>query len=370
MGFWHTGYAEFHEPIGLGEYSYTPAPPARYVCEQCGQDFADIEALRRHRFEQHPLRQPSLLVRGRPVGSIPLKVMSLLTPSEIIIEDATRCRVNGHELSMTMLQSHLSLLTQNFVDVELINDSVTSKFMLDFRVAENDDLEGVEAGFLRLARDQTLTTAAISRFIKDCEDFPTAKDYCDGICQYLYGVMAKEHSPDSGLQPGRYVGKFSQSVDTLSGFDRVLARTICALIAFNFNHFSDAATLAPASTLRDVATAFAGLLQGQSWQNETASATGGQLEQLLTDQDTLQILTDASDSLLKLKTRTEELQAHLRRATAGYDRLKRALLTAEALAAIDSEPTHKQARRIAREWVGNSDTSIWAQGLLNRLGKR
>ena len=55
MGFWHTGYAEFHEPSGLEGYIYSPPPPVRYVCEHCTASFAELEELRRHAGRYHHL---------------------------------------------------------------------------------------------------------------------------------------------------------------------------------------------------------------------------------------------------------------------------------------------------------------------------
>ena len=74
MGFWHTGYAEFHEPTGLDGFAYQAPPSVRYVCEHCEQYYFELDDLRRHRFEQHPLRQPALLLRGRAVGTLPLMI--------------------------------------------------------------------------------------------------------------------------------------------------------------------------------------------------------------------------------------------------------------------------------------------------------
>lgn len=370
MGFWHTGYAEFHEPMGLGDYIYTPAPPTRYVCEQCAQDFADLEALRRHRFEQHPLRQPSLLVRGRAAGQVPLKVMTPLKPVDVVIEDAVICRVNGQVMETTSLGTHLAAMAKGFVDIELGNEGATSHCVLDFRIADEAHLLGVESAFLRMARDRVLTIDAVARFIQDCHDFASAIPYYDGICQYLYGVMAKEGAPDSGLRPDQYIEKFLQAAETLSGFDRPLACSVRALVAFNFNQFHDAELLAPEGALRRASGAFAGLLQGLPWHFEKVftPVPGGAVEELLTDQDTLQVLADASYGLVHLKARTDELQAHLRRSPSGYDRLKRALLAAEALAACDDAASHAQACKLAREWVGTADTSAWAQAMLERLG--
>lgn len=370
MGFWHTGYAEFHEPTGLGEYVYLPPPPVRYVCEHCAQSFTELEALRKHRFEQHPVRQPALLLRGKPVGALPQLLMTPLHAADVLVEDASRCLLNDQPVELTHLGQRLAVLRQEYVQVELRNEGAATRCVLDFRVAEEAHLAGVETAFLRLARERVLNLQAVSRFNDDCRAFASAMPYCDGISHYLYGVMTKERSPDSGLRHEEYVQRFLRSSEELSGFDRPLARSVRALVAFHFNHFSDAEYLAPEGALRHAAGAFAGLLQGLPWHFDEAFSPepGNAVEDLLTDQDTLQILADASHGLVGLKARADELLAHLRRASVGgYDHMKRMLLACEALAARDDPDSHAEARRLARELAGKTDTSAWAKALLEQL---
>lgn len=369
MGFWHTGYAEFHEPTGLEGFVYRPPPPIRFVCEYCSHHFAELEDLRRHRFEQHPLRQPALLLRGRAVGALPLAVLTPLRPEDVTVEDVTRCTINGRAIASADLGAHLASMTSEFVELELANDDIRSHCVLDFRIAAEEHLAGVEAAFLRMARDLTLSIDAVSRFIQDCRSFDSAMPYCDGVCHYLYGVMAKEQAPDSGLRPSQYTERYQRASEELAGFDRPLARSVRALVAFHFNQFDQAEALAPEGALRHASGAFASLLQCLPWHLEVAfsSAAGSAVEDLLTDQDTLQILADASLGLLELKGRTEELQGRLRRVPAGYDRLKRVLLAGEAFAARDDAASHAAARRLARELAAQPDTSAWAEAMLERL---
>jgi hypothetical protein len=370
MGFWHTGYAEFHEPTGLDNFVYSPPPPVRYVCEHCAASFAELEELRRHRFEQHPIRQPALWLRGRAVGALPQLVMTPLSAADVVVEDASRCLVNGSPVPLSKLGQRLAAMTREFVELKLENAGATTKCVLDFRIADEAHLAGVEAAFLRLARDHVLSIDALSRFIHDCREFPSAMPYCDGICHYLYGVLAKERSPDSGLKQAQYVERYLRASDELSGFDRPLARSVRALIAFHFNQFDEAELLAPEGALRHAAGAFAGLLQGMPWHFDAAfsPAPGSAVEDLLTDQDTLQILADASHGLVELKLRSDELLAHQRRAAAGgYDQLKRTLLASEALAAREDAASHTEARKLARGLASQHDTSNWAEAMLERL---
>lgn len=369
MGFWHTGYAEFHEHVGLEGFAYSPPPPIRYVCEHCSQNFLELEDLRRHRFEQHPLRQPALLLRGRAVGTLPLKVLTPLMAEDVIVEDATRCTINGRVVKPSALGRHLAPITHEFVELELTNGTTNTRCVLDFCIVEEKHLVGVEAAFLHIARDRVLSIEAVSRFIQDCRGFGSAMPYCDGICHYLYGVMAKEQAPDSGLRLNQYIERYLRASEELKGFDRPLARSVRALVAFHFNQFDEAESLAPHGALRQASGAFAGLLLGLPWHFKAAfsSAPGSAVENLLTDQDTLQILVDASQGLVELKEQAEQLQARLKRMPASYDRLKCMLLTSEACASRDDTASHVVARRFARELAAQPETSAWAEAMLERL---
>jgi hypothetical protein len=370
MGFWHTGYAEFHEPTGFEGYAFSPPPPVRYVCEHCAASFSDLESLRSHRFEQHPVRQPALWIRGRAAGAMPQLLMTPLHAADVVVEDAASCFLNGSPVALSVLGKRLAAMTKEFVELLFENSGATTRCVLDFRIADEAHLVGVEDAFLRLARGKQLTLDAVGRFIIECSAFPSAKLYLDGICHYLYGVMAKERAPDSGLKQPEYVQRYLRASDELSGFERPLARSVRALIAFHFNQFDEAELLAPNGALRHAAGAFAGLLQGLPWHFDVAfsPAPGNAVEDLLTDQETLQILADASHGLVELKVRADELYAHLRRATVGgYDQMKRTLLAAEALASREDAASHTTARKLARELASQHDTSAWSEQILERL---
>lgn len=369
MGFWHTGYIEFHELTGLGEHSAERPQPVRYACEHCALDFAELEMLRRHRFEVHPLRQPVLLLRGRPVGELPVILMTPMQAVDVLVEGAMRCRLNGAVVEPASVGAQLATMRREYVELELANDGLVLHRILDFRVAEEAHLTGVEEAFARMAQDRALDIDAVSRFSKECRSFASAMQYCDGICHFLYGVMAKERSPDSGLRPDQYSERYLRAIDMLASFERPLARSVRALVAFHFNHFHDAERLASAGTLKQAAGAFAALLQGMPWRFDgtVSIETSSAVEDLLTDQDTLQILGDTSRGLLHLKAHAEDLLFQVKRMGTGYDRLKRQLLAGEALAACNDDASRTQARKLARELVGQDAAGLWAEALLKKM---
>jgi hypothetical protein len=160
----------------------------------------------------HPLRQPALLLRGRPIGEVPVQLMSPLQAADVVLEDTAHCKLNGQVVAPSSLGAQLATMRREYVELELANDGLTMRRVLDFRIAEEADLAGVEAAFERLADERALNIDSVSRFTKECRAFATAMPYCDGICHYLYGVMAKEHSPDSGLPHEQYSERYHRAV--------------------------------------------------------------------------------------------------------------------------------------------------------------
>src|SRR5689334_9460164 len=100
MGFWHTGYQEFHELTGLE--TWAPAPPT-YHCAHCEAPFDCAEDVRIHRFASHPLRRPSLFVRGRELGTRPLRITQPLAAGDIRIDGCEQASLNGTEISVAAL---------------------------------------------------------------------------------------------------------------------------------------------------------------------------------------------------------------------------------------------------------------------------
>lgn len=369
MGFWHTGKSDLEMYAGLDDFVYKPGPPVRYHCQSCSKIFNKLEELRQHRFEAHPTLQPSLFLHGLRLGSLTVKLHQKLKANDIFVTNAVKCLVNNKVVNVQDLGVVLANFENNWVDVILQNGSNTINYKLDFQIASNKDLIGVEEEFLKMARNRTLDDNSMSRFISDCRGaYPTAMAYCDGICQYLYALRLKEGSDKGSDVFNAYTKQFNQANATLAGFNRQLAKSFRALIAFNFNHFEEAEILATEGPLKQAAGVLAGLLQGKAWALKEAFSPEleNTAEKLLTDQNTLDILFYTSQGLLTLINDIANLNAQLE-STNHYDKFKYNLIRTEALVAKACSQSLKDAKRLARQMTGADLTASWANKLIQRI---
>lgn len=363
MGFWHTGYIEFHEPVGLG--TWNPTPPV-YACPHCESVFSTCEALQDHRFEAHPLRRPLLFVRGDEVGTQPIRITTALSPADIRVEHCERASINGDAIPLARLAGALARTVSDAVRLTLSKQGVEATFELDFRIASESDLAGVEDEFRRTAQARRLDTRAIDEFILATRPFGTGVGYCDGICAYLYGVLAKERTGGATLPFEAYGGKFNKAAEELSAYERPLARTIRALVAFHFNHFQDAFRQASAtSRLARAAARYARWLGGESLSVCSASTIpmNDAVEALVTDWDTEQILRFANRTLADLAAQASDVEALLSRDLVEYDRVKLRVLLAHAYADSGSR---EDAGRHAKALWNVPRFEQWAQNILSR----
>lgn len=367
MGFWHTGYIEFHEPTGFGDWQRLPTV---YRCGQCDQTFDSADALRTHRFETHPLRRPVLVVRDREVGTRPLRVTTALKAAHIKIEGCDRALLNGQEVPVHRVPAILASSSSDVVRLLLEKSGVEAVFELDFRIASVSDLEGVEEQFRRTAAGRKLNLRSVEAFISAASTFRSAIGYCDGICTYLYGVMAREDAADSSLPYDAYGGRFAKAAEELAAYERPLARMIGSLVEFHFNHFRDAARLvSAASRIGSVSARYATWIEStRSNRRHVPAATTplNELETLLTDRETELILQSASQPLRTLATDHTDLEALLHKDVAEFDKVKVRMLLAEAFTALgDAE----RALRHAKALRNLPALDLWSEDLINALSQ-
>jgi hypothetical protein len=154
--------------------------------------------------------------------------------------DCDQARLNGTVIDLGGLPTALAELRHDVAVVELEGAASVEPVEIEFAIADPSDLDEVDGRLLELIRGQQLTMGAIQSFITATESARTASRYRDGVAVYLYGVLAREESPDSGLLRHEYRGRFDEAAQLLHTFDRPVADAICGLVAFHFNQFDQA----------------------------------------------------------------------------------------------------------------------------------
>ncbi|HRQ76174.1 MAG TPA: hypothetical protein PK098_09680 [Phycisphaerales bacterium] len=365
MGFWHTGYMEFHEPVGLGDLAELPPEPVVYRCDRCGAVFESPTQLQTHRFEQHPVMRPMLFIRGAEVGNTPLRLIRPLSPNDIQTECATKAAINDEPVGIDLFAQRLSEIASGAVDISLTNDDFPQCFRIHFEIANPDDLEGVERCFLDAARSRRLDRRAIEHFIEAARRFPTAIAYCDGICEYFYGVLSKERNSETSLPTDAYREKFNRAAVALKDVPRTLAMTISALIAFHFNHFASAFDVCPHGRTSAASARMLHWLSGDTDATDAQEAKQtDRLDGLLTDHDTERILRWIVESPESIVGQLEAIEAAVDDDLPELDRVKLRILLAETYVEVSRYPA---AKRHARELLNNPTFGTWAGRLLRRL---
>lgn len=360
VGFWHTGYMEFHEPVGLGELLASPPAP-EFRCEQCGESFPTFDQLRSHRFEKHPAVRPVLFVRGREVGGSPLRVTRSISAIDVRTLHASAARLNGRPVPLDDLGHRLARMSSTVADVQLAGD-IVADFRLVFEIALDRDIAGVERCFENAAHRGRLDRRAVEDFIEAARAFPTALAYCDGICEYLYGVLAKERSPESSLPFHEYREKFNRAADVLRDVDRPLARLIQGLVAFHFNHFPIAGLCSPLTRIAAASGRYTGwILRSSNTNAVTAGPNALSVDRLLTDLDTERILRWVLSPSEETLSQAVDIETAIDRDIPEFDRVKLRVLLAEV---YGTAGRIVDAQRHARELRNNPTLGPWAESVL------
>ena len=331
MGFWQTGYGEFHEKVGLEGYEFGTSTP-EYPCGACGEIFATADELKTHRLEHHPLHRPGLIVRGAEAGSRPVVITSKLEATDVVVERCERVRINGNECPAERLGEELAARSWETCRLILSGSEATAKFTVEFRIASAKDLAGVEDEFARIARTERLDMRTVEDLITATRQFETARGYSGAICTYLHGVLAKERAGGSAPPYEKYNAKYTESVDELNWYDRPLARAIVSVIEFHHNHFIEAVLKGRGWRIGEAARKYQWWLHGQGEDPAgpaRGTAGGSRLDDWVTDRETEEIVLWTMLPIEKLVGETDKMEAFLTRDVAELDRVKVRILLAE-----------------------------------------
>ena len=349
---------EFHEPIGLEGYSQESVDPV-YACDRCQASFDSLRELQLHLFEDHPSTRPTLTLRGVEVGAAVKIVSQTLSLSDITIDHARSARINGNTVALSELPKALSSAKPSTIHILLEGDGTNANFHLRFDYASTADLQGIEHCFFAAAQRGRLDRRSIDDFISACKQFPSAAAYCDGVCEYLFGVLAKERHEESSLAFDDYLNKFNRSSSILAEIDRTLARTIVSLICFHFNHFELASRYSPTSRVGIAGKHMHHWLISHDVPKQLSVVND--LDTALTDRDTETLISSATMPLAQLHELEASLIAIANLGPTEYDKTKAHLLLSNFYRQTDNQ---QAAIPHAQELLGSPAFREWAQKFL------
>lgn len=362
MGFWHTGYAEFHEDVGLNDALISEVPTVRYQCGECEATFESLEALRTHRFNEHPLQRPVLLIRGAEIQRHPLVITTPLLPSDVAVLSAESAVVNGTPVSASAIGATLARRRRGTARITFPAEAERIPRTIHFMIATPTDLDGVEHCFSDIAARRRLDRPAVEQFITSAKRFKTASTYYDGICEYLYGVMAKERSREIDVRYERYREKLNRSLNGLWDIRRALASHISSLIEFNFNLMKNAAQRDPQSRVAIASRRLRLLGEGDIASLTTVATPRTAIDRDLTDVDTEAIIAWACQSVTDLVRNIGIIDRFSQRPLAEFDKTKCHII----LAAVSYHMGDRsRALTYARELHHLDNDQLSARGLIH-----
>jgi hypothetical protein len=348
------------------------APRPVFTCPVCDLVFYSVEDLLVHQFDGHSVTRPTIFLQGRECGRSRVSVLTATSPEDWEIVGADSIMLNGKYVDVSQAKSILSLATKGFIKVQLTTTGVNQTFDLNFQIAEQSDLDGIEKALQRFVSRRELTIPSIESFLKETSSFITCDNYRFGIANYFYGVLAREGSPHSGLNLNisdetPYVKKFEESVDQVMGYVRPGADAICGLVAFHFNQFDIAMRRTFSPRVARASIRLHQLLNGEGGESvKEGILLSGSMDVAMCDGETEMALdlcclplnaayTGHFESALSDLNRFEQ-----------FDQLKVRVIAAEHFMEIGD---FKRAAEVASPLRHNRLSESWCSGLARRIEK-
>jgi hypothetical protein len=365
MGFWHTSYEEHHQVSSFWNPGEAVNLLVEYKCEQCGEFFETINFLIEHRFGAHPYQSPILLIRGKELGALPISINTPLKPSDISIGHSASAMCNKKQIDLEEVALHLSKVRQENIELVLSNGELSSRYRINFNISSEKDLAGVESEFFVLVDGRELTRSSIEKFIVKTAMYKSAANYMDGLCEYFYGVLAKEGAETSSLSPSKYREKFNRSAEQLADYSSILANYIKGLIAFHFNHFLEAKKFLNEGNLFVIASFYEQIFTGNDIDIENYRTVESKLlENVLVDEETNLIIhafRNTNPSRADLNKLTRDAQSDK---VSDFGKLKIKILMVKLFLKCNID---EQAISILRELKGLSNLEPWVNKVFKKI---
>jgi len=299
------------------------------------------------------------------IGNKQVKITTQLTTTDIQTLHCDKAFVNDIPIELSKLAKTLTTEKNDSVTIKLSNKQVSAEFLLRYEIATAEDLDGIDKCFLDVSKRGQLDNRAIEYFISTAHQYPSAMGYCDGICEYFYGVLIKEGSSDIKLNYDRYTEKFNHSVELLKDFNRPISRTICALIEFHFNHFAESISYAKETRVGRVSALFESWLTSNPTLLKTVDFEHKKhFENIFTDCETEKIIKWSILKPDQIKEHLYELESSLDNDISGFDSVKLHILLTEYYMIYSK---YDDATRHAKGLRNNTSFEEWTEGVFTRI---
>ena len=366
MGFWARDKAD-QEDRWAGEYTRVELPKKdpSFPCSRCSGVFQSEDSLRAHVFEGHPLERPVLLRFGEECGRKGTKIIERTEPWHWVVLAADSAEFDDRAIRPQDVGAALAAAGNGVHVVTLVGEAGPISFAVEVDIAEVEDLALVDAELERLLFGPPVDVSAIAEFIGRARRASSASTYAAAIADYAYGVLAREDSAASELDPFSYREKYENAAVGLRPYDRPVAQSIAGLVAFHFNDFKFGALCAAAPRI-ELLSGHLGLLETGDQPEVPGVLPPSGLDSHLSDSRTEEVIRYCL-ATLNLERAAPEFDRELFESLERYDRRKMSMFAAErALLDGDFDRAQDFCRTIEHREINDR----WVASVRSRLEMR
>lgn len=367
---WYTSVIDPGNAGGSVPIPETPTNAAKsitYECPRCASQFNTLRERQEHFFLEHPFRNPALLLHGRKLSQTGTTISEPTQNKDWLLSNCDYAKLNNRKILPEDLFLCLTREQQGFHILELSNTDATERFELHFCIPKIEEILFLEENFRLFFTKNQFTVTNINLFYEACTPLKTITPYLEGICQYLYGVLAKDQRGNTEISHEKYKERFNQALEALRYINRPIAHAIRAAINFSRNSFAQTARQNYAPNLSIAASFFESLAGNKKTPKIFPNYHDTQLNYLPIDYATDQILRWTQLSQIQTK---EELgnvyYASKNNLWTAEDRIKAIVLW--LYWANITQPTN-EVRPMARSLLNDAIFAIYAENILENTTK-
>lgn len=205
----------------------------QFECSICRNIFSSITERDQHELS-HPVRTPSIYIKGKEVTSLELDITSILTKNEIHFHNIDFIYINDtifHDESEVI--KFIIKNKKSFISIRYSNTFLEKKLKLNICIADESEMIEVESLFLKIFSNNEFSTDNILQFAKSVRKYKSIEKYSDALFRYMQAIDRKNKGE---LKEAFQL--LTQSTQSIKNYDRFLAHAIISIANFNRNDFN------------------------------------------------------------------------------------------------------------------------------------